>query len=68
MEVDEQTLPESEVEEANASVEAQLFIKLLEKLAANIEKVDANMEKLTSYIVEIKANQLIIIDLLSYHP
>ena len=63
MEVDEQELPNSEVENA---IEAQPSIKLLKKLAANKEKLEAKVEKLTSDIAEIKANQQIIIDLLSH--
>ena len=68
MEVDEQELPELEAEEANTNVETQPSIKLLEKLAANMEKLEANVEKLTSDIAKIKANQLMITDLLRHRP
>ena len=68
MEVDEQELLEPEAEKASANVEAQLSIKLLEKLAANTEKLDTNVEKLMSNIAEIKANRLMIIDFLSHQP
>ena len=66
MDVDEQELPELEVEEANANFEVQPSIKLLEKLGTKMEKLEANVEKLTTDIAEIKANQLMIIDLLSH--
>ena len=56
MEVDKQEMPEPEVEEASASVEAQPSIKFLEKLVVDMEKLDANMEKLTSDIGKIKVN------------
>ena len=68
MEVDEQELPEPKAEETSANVEAQSSIKLLEKLATNIKKLDANVEKLISAIAKIKANQLIIINILSHCP
>ena len=66
MKVDEQELPEPEAEKGSANVEAQPSIKLLEKLATNMEKLKANMENLTSDIVKVKANELIIIDLLNH--
>ena len=66
LDVDEQELPESEAKEVNANVEAQPSIKFLEKLAAKMEKLEANVEKLTTDIVTLKANQLMIIDLLSH--
>ena len=66
MEVDEQELLEPEAKEVSANVEAQPSIKLSEKLTTNMEKLEANVEKVTSDIAEIKANQLMIIDLLSH--
>ena len=67
MDIDEQELPKLEAKEGSANVEAQPFIELLETLAANMKKFEANyVEKLTSDNAEIKANQLMIIDLLSH--
>ena len=57
MDVNEQELLEPEAKEASANVEAQPSIKLLEKLAAKIDNLEANVEKLTTTIAEIKANQ-----------
>ena len=66
MNVDEQEILEPHAEEASANVEAQSSIKLLKKWAAKMDKLEANVEKLTTDIAEIKANQLMIIDLLSH--
>ena len=62
MDADEQELPQLETEEASA----QPSIILLEKLAVKMDKLEVFVEKSTTDIAVIKANQQIIIDLLTH--